>query len=127
MPAFVVYHSWCFCSNVYHSCCTCNPQKGEENTERCSNNRLEDKEKCASCENCRLKNNFGKRLDWPRVFDISGDLAVDHEAQEKCELQVFFVLPPHKKNNPLHGMWDNVSEQSSQSNVCDNRKTSSVQ
>ena len=64
-PTLVVYHSWCFCSNVYHSCCTCNPQKGEENTERWSNNRLEDKEKCASCENCRLKNNFGKRLDWP--------------------------------------------------------------
>ena len=91
MPTLVVYHSWCFCSNVYHSCCTCNPQKGEENTERCSNNRLDDKEKCASCENCRLKNNFGKRLDWPRVFDISGDLAVDHEAQEKCELQVFLL------------------------------------
>ena len=78
-------------------------------------------------ENCRLNNNFGKRLDWPRVFDIPEDLAVDHEAQEKCELQVFLFCHLTKKNNPLHGMWDNVSEQSSQSNVCDNRKTSSVQ
>ena len=48
-------------------------------------------------ENCRLNNNFGKRLDWPRVFDISGDLAVDHEAQEKCELQVFLFCHHTKR------------------------------
>ena len=48
-------------------------------------------------ENCRLNNNFGKRLDWPRVFDISGDLAVDHEAQEKCELQVFCSATSQKE------------------------------
>ena len=52
-------------------------------------------------ENCRLNNNFGKRLDWPRVFDISGDLAVDHEAQEKCELQVFFCFATSQKEQPV--------------------------